>query len=84
MHSWETGRRAAQHARVVGSAIIDVEGRVRPRRVEEHTTEFYVVFANPNHNEVLPPTVFLSRVCANGMGSNSSMFRCSTIITADH
>jgi hypothetical protein len=84
MHSWETGRRAAQHARVVGSAIIDVEGRVRPRRVEEHTTELYVVFANLNHNEVLPPTVFLSRVCANGMGSNSSVFRRSTVITAYH
>lgn len=84
MHSWDIGRLAAQHALVMGSAMIDVEGRVRPGRVGKHTTEFYVVFAHSRHDEVLPRTAALSRFGANGMGSSSSMFRRSTVGTANH
>jgi hypothetical protein len=74
MHSWDIGRRAAQHVRVVCSAMIDVEGWVRPGRVEEHTSDFYYVFEHSRHDEVLPLTAVLSRFCANGLGISSSMF----------
>lgn len=84
MHGWDIGRLAVQHALVMGSATVDVEGRVRPRRIEEHTTDSCVVFANSHHDEVLPPTVLLSPSCANGMGSSSSMFRRSIVGTANH
>jgi len=82
MHSWDNGRRAAQHARMMGSAMIDVEGRVRRKHVYERTTDFYIVFAYSRHDEVVPPTVAFSRFCADGMGS-SSMFRRSTVVTAN-
>lgn len=83
MHSWDSGRRAAQHARMMGSAMIDVEGRVHPKRVDERTTGFYVVFAYSRHDEVVPPIFAFPRFCANGMGS-SSMFRRSTVVTVTY
>ena len=40
MHSWDIGRRAAQHARMMDSVVIDVEGGVRLTRIEGPTTGF--------------------------------------------